>query len=61
MKQTVQDLKNEIETTKKIQAMRILEMENLGKQTDNTDVSITYKMQEVEEKISGIEDTIGKK
>jgi hypothetical protein len=35
-----------------------LEMENLGKQTGITDVSITNRIQEIEEGISGVEDTI---
>ena len=35
-----------------------LEMENLGKQTGITDASITNRIQEIEERISGVEDTI---
>ena len=35
-----------------------LEMENLGKRTGTTDTSITNKIQEIEEELSGIEDTI---
>ena len=31
-------------------------MENLGKRTETTDISITNKTQEMEEKILGIED-----
>jgi CRISPR/Cas system CSM-associated protein Csm4 (group 5 of RAMP superfamily) len=38
---TVQDLKREIETIKKIQTERIMEMENLGKRRGTTDVSST--------------------
>ena len=34
----------------------ILEMENLGMRTGNTDTSITNRIQEVEERISGTED-----
>lgn len=33
-------------------------MENLGKQTGTTDVNIINTTQEMEERISGIEDTI---
>ena len=33
-----------------------LEMENLGKRSGITDVSITNKLQEIEERISGVED-----
>ncbi|KAL6065661.1 hypothetical protein STEG23_028022 [Scotinomys teguina] len=55
----VQDLKTEIEAIKKTpQTEGRLEMENLSKQTGTTDASITNKLQEVEERISGIEDTI---
>jgi hypothetical protein len=33
-------------------------MENLGKRTGTTDASITIKIQEMEERLLGIEDTI---
>ena len=33
-------------------------MENLGKRTGTTDISITNRIQETEERISGAEDTI---
>jgi hypothetical protein len=36
----------------------ILEMENLGKRTGTTDISITNKLQEIGDRISGVEDTI---
>ena len=35
-------------------------MENLGKRSGITDVSITNRMQEIEEKISGVEDMVKK-
>jgi hypothetical protein len=35
-----------------------LEMENLGKRTGITDVSITNRIQEIEERIMGVEDTL---
>ena len=35
-----------------------LEMENLGKRSRNTDVSISNRIQQVEERISGVGDTI---
>jgi hypothetical protein len=35
-------------------------MENLGKRTGTAEVSITNRIQEMEERISGIEDTIEK-
>ena len=33
-------------------------MENIGKRTGTTDASITNRIQETEERISGVEDTI---
>ena len=48
----------EIETIKKTQTEGILEMENLGKWTEATHLSVTNKIQEVEERITVIEDTI---
>jgi hypothetical protein len=33
-------------------------MENLGKRSGITDVSIINRIQEIEEKISGVEDTV---
>ena len=33
-------------------------MENLGKRSGITDVSITNRIQEIEERISGVEDTV---
>ena len=41
MNKTIQDLKMEIEAIKKTQMEATLEMENLGKRTGATDVSIT--------------------
>jgi hypothetical protein len=35
-------------------------MENLGKKTKNTDISITNRIQEMEERTSGVEDKIEK-
>ena len=48
----------EVETIKKSQRETILEIENLGKRTGVMDASITNRVQEVEERISGVEDTI---
>ena len=48
----------EKETMKKTQLEEILGMENLGKRTGMIDISITNRIQEMEERISGIEDTI---
>ena len=48
----------EIEAIKKTHAEEILDMENLGKTTETSDASITNRIQEMEERISSIEDTI---
>ena len=58
MNKTVQDLKMEIEAIKKTQTEGILEMENLGKETETTEESITHIIQDMAERISGIKDTI---
>jgi hypothetical protein len=48
----------EIETIKTSQRKTTLEIENLGKRPGVIDVSITNRIQEIEERISGAEDTI---
>jgi hypothetical protein len=53
---TDQDLKVEVETIKKIKMEATLEMENLGKRSGITDIRITNRIQEIEERISGVED-----
>ncbi len=58
--ETVQDLKTEMEAKKKTQTEGRLDMENLSKQTESTDTSITNRIQELEERISDSEDTIEK-
>ena len=57
MNQIVPELKMEIETIKKSQMEAMLEMENLGKRSGAIDVSITNRIQDIEERISGIKDT----
>ena len=47
----------EIETVKKSQRETTLEMENLGKISGVIDASITNRIQVIEERISGAEDT----
>ena len=47
----------EIETLKKRQRVMTLEMENLRKRATVTDACIINRMQEIEERLSGIEDT----
>jgi hypothetical protein len=49
----------EVETMKKTQRDTILEIENLGKKSGTIDVSISNRIQEMEERISGAEDSIG--
>ena len=58
MNKSAQDLKVEIEAIKKTQTEGILEMENLGKRIGTADLSIISRLQEMEERISGVEDTI---
>jgi predicted nucleic acid-binding Zn-ribbon protein len=58
MNKTIQDLKLEIETIKKSQIETTLELENLGKRSGVIHASITNRIQEIEERISGEEDTI---
>jgi chromosome segregation ATPase len=55
---TIQDLKMELETIKKSQRETNLELENQGKRSEVIDASITNRIQEIEERISGAEDTI---
>jgi uncharacterized coiled-coil protein SlyX len=58
LNKVIQDLKVELETIKKTQMDAKLEMGTLGKRSGITDVSITNRIQEIEERISGVEDTI---
>jgi hypothetical protein len=46
-----------LETIKKSQRETMLELENLGKRSGVIDASITNRIQEIEERISGAEDT----
>ena len=57
--ETVQNLKTEMKAMKKTQTENLLDMENLGKQTETTESSITNRIQEIE-RISDSEDTIEK-
>jgi hypothetical protein len=58
MNKIVQDLKLEIGTIKKSQEETMLELENPGMRSGVIDGSITKRTQEIEERISGAEDTI---
>jgi hypothetical protein len=54
----IQDLKMEVETIKKSQKETILEIEILGKKSGIIDANISNRIQEMEERISGAEDSI---
>ena len=58
MKEMVQGMKTELESIKKTQNEKTLELENLEKRSGTTKVSITNRIQEMEERISGAEDTL---
>jgi prefoldin subunit 5 len=51
-------LKTEIETIKKSQRETTLEIGNLRRRSGVLDASITNRIQEIEERISGAEDSI---
>jgi chromosome segregation ATPase len=56
--ETIHELKREVETIKKTQSETTLEIETLGKKSGTIDVSIINRIQEMEERISGAEDSI---
>ena len=58
LNKTIQGLKMEVETIKKSQRETTQEIGTLGKKSGTIDVSISNRIQEIEEKISGAEDTI---
>ena len=58
LNKVIQNLKVGVETIKKTQMEANLEMENLGKRSGFIDVSITNRIQEIEERISGVEDKV---
>ena len=58
MKKTIQNLKVEEITTKKSQSKTSLEIESLGDNSGVIDASINSRIQEIEERVSGAEDTI---
>jgi chromosome segregation ATPase len=59
LNKTIQDPKREEESIKKTQRKITLEIENLGKKSGSIHVSISNRIQEMEEDISGAEDSIG--
>jgi predicted nucleic acid-binding Zn-ribbon protein len=58
LNKAIQDLKMEVETIKKTQREKTLEIETLGKKSGTIDVSISNRIQKMEERISGAEDSI---
>jgi hypothetical protein len=58
LNKTIQDLKREVDTIKKTQSEAMLEIESLGKKSGTIDVSISNRIQEMEERTSGAEDSI---
>ena len=58
LNKTFQDLKMEVETIKKSQKETTVDTEILRKQSGVIDASITNRIQEIEERISGAEDSI---
>ena len=58
MNKTILDLKREVDTIKKSQIEATLEIETLGKKSGTIDVSISSRIQEMEERISGAEDSL---
>jgi chromosome segregation ATPase len=58
LNKTIQDLKREVDTIKKTQSESTLEIETLGKKSGIIDTSISNRIQEMEERISGTEDSI---
>jgi hypothetical protein len=53
----IQDLKREVESIKKTQNVTMLEIKTLGKKSGTLDMSISNRIQETEERISGVEDS----
>ncbi len=58
MNKIILDLKREVDTIKKTQSETTLEIETLRKKSGTIDVSICNRIQEMEERISGAEDSI---
>ena len=57
LNKTIQDLKREVDTIKKTQSEAMLEIETLEKKSGTIDVSISNRIQEMEERISCAEDS----
>jgi predicted nucleic acid-binding Zn-ribbon protein len=59
LNKTIQNIKMEVETIQKTQRETTLEIETLGKKSETIDASISNRIQEMEERISDAEDSIG--
>ena len=58
MNKTILDIKREMDTINKTQSDKAMEEETLGKKSGTIDVSISNRIQDMEERISGVEDSI---
>jgi predicted RNase H-like nuclease (RuvC/YqgF family) len=58
LNKNIQDLKREVDTIKKTQIETTLDIETLGKKSGTIDASISNRIQKMEERISGAEDSI---
>ena len=58
MNKTILDLKREVDTIKETQSEATLEIETLGKKSQMIDASISNRILEMEERISGTENSI---
>ena len=58
LNKTIQDLKMEVETMKKTQRETTLKLKTLEKKPETIDAIISKRIQEMEKKISGAEDSM---
>jgi hypothetical protein len=58
LNETILDIKRKVDKIKKTQIEATLEIETLGKKYGIIDMSISNRIQEMEERISGAEDSI---
>ena len=58
MNKTILELKIKVDTIKKTQNEAILEIETVGKKSGTIDASISNRIQVMEERMSGVEDSI---
>jgi predicted nucleic acid-binding Zn-ribbon protein len=58
MNKIILDLKSEVDTIKKTKNEATLEIETLGKKSGTIDARISNRIQDMEERISGAEDSL---